>query len=320
MNYYTLTNIVKCLKLTVIVDGNMKPNPQISRSKYKKCLELINPLKWKSLPQFKDVELKMYRTKCDGTLMTEELMTIIWNSVCELLPYTPNPIMKVHKLDDSQIIKVLDLSPLSYELQVLDHKDLKHPKSNKISKDSLDKKLQTIDRLIDQYKSVISLDFEQFEFKQSLMLEAGVTIITKDKVYTTHYIVKEHMKYVNKRYVKGNRDNFLFGESLILPLREIVTRIRSQLEGSSCLVGQSVKGDLNFFNTFLPKNQPLNILTFDTSSLRTLYNCGGSLQTLCTTANIETKFLHNAGNDSHYSGLLLQNAIQYNNQLKLEDQ
>lgn len=167
----------------------------------------------------------------------------------------------------------------------------------------------------DYYHSshIVCIDVEAFEFKQSKLLEIGVAIKDPNGNFSVeHYIITDNEKYKNKKYVPNHREYFLYGQSRRVTLVEAIEQVRSALTNADCLVGHSVKGDIDFI-----KNHVDDIIVppkiADTAYLGKCVldqdKRTPSLGDLMNHYNIQCDRLHNAGNDAMVTLMVLDNMI-----------
>ena len=176
----------------------------------------------------------------------------------------------------------------------------------------------------------VSVDVEAFEFNHSLITEIGVsTLATKDllriqpgiggynwveKIRSHHFRIREHSHLVNKAYVEGCPENFDFGESEWVSIKNVSAVLeeyahpsRLSYSGEICkavLVGHDVSADMKYLN-----NLGLDVFEMfsdciDTSNLYKASNRDNrqcSLSTLLLRYGIVAKNLHNAGNDARFT-------------------
>lgn len=162
-----------------------------------------------------------------------------------------------------------------------------------------------------------SIDVERFEFKQSAMTELGMSIFTMDsEPVTHHFIVREHRKYKNKRYVPCHIDNFLFGKSTPMRLAGVEIEFRRLMKGVDYIVGQGVKSDLTFLRDLF-KMDIHDGNVFDTQKIyhkRVHNNKSGvktGLSNICEYFGIEPLYTHNAGNDARYQADIFKKLIKF---------
>lgn len=157
--------------------------------------------------------------------------------------------------------------------------------------------------------------------------------IRRMRVTTQHYWVDEHAHIVNKRYVKGCPTRFGFGHTQRLSMKAIRSLVSGDLEHVYCLVGHAVAGDIKVLSEaglYSPPVVPSSPqassdssesalldaaspfaeapIVVDTQILnKTLVHPGPriNLERLCAHHGISTSNMHNAGNDAHYTALLM---------------
>lgn len=161
-----------------------------------------------------------------------------------------------------------------------------------------------------------------------------------------HLIISEALPLRNKKFVCDFKECFLLGESLVMSLQECVTFVQSLINfymrphtdedhsWSRAFVGHNLQGDLRWMKSLgvkIPDEKFLDstlqkagpgakshkvepIFILDTYKLyRFCYgNKGGNLGRLLRLFKIPHAFLHNAGNDSHYTLKLLMHMCDVN--------
>ncbi|KAK7060577.1 hypothetical protein VNI00_001343 [Paramarasmius palmivorus] len=183
-----------------------------------------------------------------------------------------------------------------------------------------------------------AMDFEGWEYDHTLITEFGYSLIYwdegKEVFEDGHFIVKEHKGYQNTRWVTGNRDHYNFGESQIITKAEFKRRIQGLFQrlrsmGTCFLVfhdptqdvkylkSSSVEVDISDVSYVLPDDKPEpGLFVVDTDDLFGALVGDGenenrhSLQRVCAHLQIPTQFLHNAGNDAHYTLLACKEMAQ----------
>ncbi|EPQ59436.1 hypothetical protein GLOTRDRAFT_35133 [Gloeophyllum trabeum ATCC 11539] len=177
-----------------------------------------------------------------------------------------------------------------------------------------------------------ALDFESWEYDHTVLTEFGWSLIRwengKEIDEQGHLIVKENRTYSNGTYVPDYRDNFLFGTSETISKKAFKQRITDLLSewtktGPLFLVFHDARSDINylksksveaplgFVNYALPDVSPdEGIYVVDTADLFAALEGDSarkrSLEQMCRHLQIPTDYLHNAGNDSHYTLLALK--------------
>ncbi|KDR83650.1 hypothetical protein GALMADRAFT_86044 [Galerina marginata CBS 339.88] len=177
-----------------------------------------------------------------------------------------------------------------------------------------------------------ALDFEAWERDHTVLTEFGWSLVSwKDGIPVEdrgHLIVEEARKYTNSQYVPDYRYNYTHGESEIVKKAVFKERIHDLIKslaeyGPIFLVfhdnSQDIKDlnklgvDLTGLSYILPDNIPdTGIFVIDTSDLiGALLGEGAgdkrSLDKTCSLLQIRTEYLHNAGNDAHYTLLSMKN-------------
>lgn len=206
-----------------------------------------------------------------------------------------------------------------------------------------------------------SLDVEAYEFDNNVVTEIGIaiydprenshSIVPMTRNY--HLIISEALPLRNKKFVCDFKECFLLGESLVMSLPKCVEFVQALVDfymkpktpedrtWARAFVGHNVLGDLKWMrnlgvkipetdsmdhsllNLFSHKSKNSPILVLDTEKLyRFCYgNKGGNLGRLLRLFKIPHAFLHNAGNDSHYTLQLLMHMcdVSFRKQAGLDD-
>ncbi|OUM62845.1 hypothetical protein PIROE2DRAFT_61630 [Piromyces sp. E2] len=167
---------------------------------------------------------------------------------------------------------------------------------------------------ISKNKFYLCLDIEAYEFNQKFLTEFGWCIFKKDGtiVKKKHAIVKENLKYRNRKYVPDNRYYYLFGDSVVQKLDDINKELRNDINKVNYLVGQGIYNDLRYLrsikiNTFkFQKMKNAQVPEYGVIETMDLYSGffqteGVSLEKSLIKLNIPYERLHNAGNDAMYT-------------------
>lgn len=177
-----------------------------------------------------------------------------------------------------------------------------------------------------------ALDFEAWERDHTVLTEFGWSFVAWENGSEVeehgHLIVDEARTYTNSQYVPDHRYNYSFGESETVKKVAFKKRIhdlfaRLALFGPVFLVfhdnNQDIKDlnklgvDLTGLSYVLPDTiSDVRISVIDTSDLiGALLGEGAgdkrSLEKTCSLLQIQTEYLHNAGNDAHYTLLSMKN-------------
>ncbi|KAJ7507915.1 hypothetical protein B0H11DRAFT_1969295 [Mycena galericulata] len=175
-----------------------------------------------------------------------------------------------------------------------------------------------------------SLDFESWEREHDLITEFGYSSIHwNDGVEVTdcgHFTVQEHRMFLNGQYVPENRQHFNFGTSVEVTkaalkrnLRELISGMHGH--GPVFLVFHDPSQDIKILQGLgapidtalyeLPDETPREgIFIVDTAILFAALEGEGKntrgLGQVCNHLQVFTEYLHNAGNDAHYTLLALR--------------
>ena len=222
------------------------------------------------------------------------------------------------KLQNTKTIKFKDLD-LSLDYIYRDfksyHLDLQSVEYFKNSIKILKSNFKVLNKLsIDFYKdNIICFDIEALEEDQNKILEIGWATIKNKELKVEHYIVQEHLDLRNGKFVEDNKDNFLFGKSIILPQKEIVKILKKELDLSDIIIGQGIGNDFKYLSKINNeiKFQDYNNKVIDNgNNISRLINKNGcSIKKACILFNIEAKYLHNAGNDAFYNLKIIDSII-----------
>ncbi|KAF8195795.1 hypothetical protein K438DRAFT_1586723 [Mycena galopus ATCC 62051] len=164
-----------------------------------------------------------------------------------------------------------------------------------------------------------ALDFEEWERDHSLLLEFGYRSIHWENGTEVedfgHFTVKENAMYHNGQFVADNRDHYSFGETTQVPKATLKAKISSMLTSMHsrgpiflvcALTLKKLDAPVDDAVFDLPEAVPSKgIFVVDTALLfaaligEDTQKLG--LQRACNHLQIETGYLHNAGNDAYYT-------------------
>jgi hypothetical protein len=172
-------------------------------------------------------------------------------------------------------------------------------------------------------KTIACIDIEQFEMDSKIITEVGISIYEKGGWINHHYIVKENEGYKNGVYVPDYMYNFKFGDSKKLYLEEIKKEILNLLSSCDLLIGHGIREDLKYL--FPSKNaDSFGLDVVDTGKIVAEIDNSKKgkigIKKTCDYLDIETEYLHNAGNDAHYNLLALIKANELYRQNNLSNQ
>ena len=154
----------------------------------------------------------------------------------------------------------------------------------------------------------MTFDVETYEHDKSQTLEFGYVITNLDKpeeIDAFHYIIEENLHYSNKDYVPDNREQFKFGTSQRMSLKEAAEKFKQHIADADFLVthaGHNDEAYLSGCGISLEGKQ-----VFDTQKLAMGLLTGGpliySLKRLLNDLEIDfdEDVLHNAANDAVYT-------------------
>ncbi|KAJ7781141.1 hypothetical protein B0H16DRAFT_1497209 [Mycena metata] len=175
-----------------------------------------------------------------------------------------------------------------------------------------------------------SIDFEAWERDHSAITEFGYSSLHWDDGAAVeasgHFTVKEHAMYTNGTYVPENRKNYLFGKSVEVPRNTLKTKVSDLVtsmgtRGPLFLVFHDPSQDIKYLKSLeapvdaavfeLPPATPTEgIFIIDTAILFAALvgddKKTSGLEQVCHQLQIQTEFLHNAGNDAQYTMFALR--------------
>lgn len=156
-------------------------------------------------------------------------------------------------------------------------------------------------------RTYVCIDLEQFEWNQKTLTEVGITVFDAkfNNVETTHIIVKENRNKRNKKFVCDNKDNFLFGKSIVMTLAQTKQALRKTLRRFPNVVGHAVRGDLKYLNGMGLVTD--HVTVYDTAVMHQILKQQDNttkLSTCCEEYGIAHEAPHNAANDSHVNTYL----------------
>ncbi|ORX91858.1 hypothetical protein K493DRAFT_226998 [Basidiobolus meristosporus CBS 931.73] len=151
-----------------------------------------------------------------------------------------------------------------------------------------------------------AIDVESYEMDHSYVTEVGWSMFNSaENVFQDkHYIIQENVTLRNGRYVADNKDRFIFGKSICTTLRNTVRSLMADWESGypTILIGHDVENDVNYLKTIGAHIKPVDV--FDTTDLYMAITSSQNkrkLSKILTEFGIDFHFLHNAGNDAHYT-------------------
>jgi hypothetical protein len=178
----------------------------------------------------------------------------------------------------------------------------------------------------------LAMDFESWDRDHTLITEFGWSVTywqnRAEVLEQGHLIVKEH-KYFRNTFVDDHKANYNFGESEVVTKAEFKTRIcdlfvRLSGHGPIYLVFHDNSQDIKYLKSkavgaplaglsyILPDAVPEEgLFVVDTSDLFGALEGEGSatrrsLDRVCKHLQVPTEYLHNAGNDAHYTLLAMK--------------
>lgn len=162
---------------------------------------------------------------------------------------------------------------------------------------------ETLRRMQKCSNTVVCVDLEMWERKQSKLTEIGLTTFdrTTNKIKTVHFVIEENLNKRNGRFVDDNKDNFLHGDSEIVSEEEALRRTKEIIDQHEVVVGHGVGGDLKYLRRRgLHFRHDLRVL--DTMLMYQAYagkTQPRNLGKICALYGMTHQAPHNAANDSH---------------------
>ncbi|KAI8356614.1 hypothetical protein EDC96DRAFT_515579 [Choanephora cucurbitarum] len=175
----------------------------------------------------------------------------------------------------------------------------------------------------------VSLDIEAYELDHSILLEIGWSLYDSrtNRFLDQHYINDQYRHLKNGRFVDDQKEKFNFGTSVWCSLKRALDELRKDLDwatkrdGGFVLVGHGLDSDIKYLlqqgflwpDKYGGETEEVRhsacqtILNTDTiysahiSDVSNPVSLGRALHAL----QMDTWDLHNAGNDAHYTLLLL---------------
>ncbi|ORE02921.1 hypothetical protein BCV72DRAFT_40907 [Rhizopus microsporus var. microsporus] len=193
-------------------------------------------------------------------------------------------------------------------------------------------------RLVEEGKYVfMAIDLEAYERDHSIILEIGWSIFDSRtrRFMDQHYLIDSYQHLINETFVDDQKLKFDYGTSVWCSLKQALEELKKDLtwavkrDGGFVLVGHGLISDLKYLRQqkFMwptvdgGETKDVNnsacvaILNTDTiygASINDLHNPPSLGKTL-DNFGVETWNLHNAGNDAHYTMLLLLILLGYEN-------
>lgn len=186
----------------------------------------------------------------------------------------------------------------------------------------------------------VCIDVEAYEFNQDRITEVGIaTLDVRDltpdglrspskwrhKLRTSHYLMQENIRLVNKRFVTGCPDKFHFGQSRVVRIPQMQSILRKtfkiydflrkepQSRRNIVFVGHGIGGDAKYLSKlgFVLQGRAEIIGHVDTDKIAGALGLPQNLRKLALGLGVKAKDLHNAGNDARYTLLCAILMAQY---------
>ncbi|KAI3393312.1 hypothetical protein diail_4445 [Diaporthe ilicicola] len=176
----------------------------------------------------------------------------------------------------------------------------------------------------------ICFDVETYEKSPGLVTELGFAVLDTQKlkdvppgagsrnwfdlIQGRHIRIKEYSYMRNTEYVQGYPDNFMFGESELVPLTEVLEVLEEIMSPKSesgqlrkvVLVGHDIAQDIQYLNSLdFDVHGMENLLEVADNQKLHQHRCkfyqGQSLCAVLAGLDIQYRYLHNAGNDAVFT-------------------
>jgi hypothetical protein len=190
-----------------------------------------------------------------------------------------------------------------------------------------EKMIDYANEIFDDNQPILIFDIEAYERQQSKLTEIGYLIYQNGKITDIqHLIIEENIELRNKKFVKDNKDNFNYGNSKIMSLDNAISILVEQVEKHDIIMGQSLGNDINYLKKHRKKkgNKDQSLFEIkkilDTSTMSFYISKDGnptSIERGLEMLEVETKNLHNAGNDCYYTLEFAKSMISYKKTLDL---
>lgn len=174
-------------------------------------------------------------------------------------------------------------------------------------------------------RRLVAFDIEAYEHDQRHLLEVGCAIyhagVAPPAVATFHFVVQENARWRNGRFCANNRDNFSFGTSEMLPLTQVFDWLWGHLsQPGTVLVGHNLPADLRYlqearvYRNGVPSGTYPRFtsqwfgqrMQFDTQEAFREAHLRPHVEKLSKVLEhfgFAHDYLHNAGNDAHFTML-----------------
>ncbi|CCK70696.1 uncharacterized protein KNAG_0F00240 [Huiozyma naganishii CBS 8797] len=198
----------------------------------------------------------------------------------------------------------------------------------------------------------LSFDIEAYERDNDVITEIGIAVYDPREnqwgvtptIRNWHLIIAEAVDLNNGNWVLDMKECFIHGESLVMPLQECVNFMQAIINyymitpppylqsdprdhWDRAFIGHSVEGDFKWLKKLkiqIPETRPLNHLgrsispyIIDTHKIfhMSYGKENGSLGKVLRLFQLPHAFLHNAGNDAHYTLKLMMHLCDANSRL-----
>lgn len=177
-----------------------------------------------------------------------------------------------------------------------------------------------LNKALTGFERSVFLDVEWYERSKNKVTEIGYTIVqNRMPVETKHIIIEEHIEVRNGKFVPDNKDNFNFGDSIVLPLEQALEMVRQDLSTCTSIIGHGIGGDITVLSRCLGKQRHGEVFSIfehltiiDTVKITVGMSDNGQRMGIkrCLDAfNIDHQHLHNAANDAYYNWMIANEMV-----------
>lgn len=163
-------------------------------------------------------------------------------------------------------------------------------------------KLKALNEMVTSSNKLFCMDLE-FHENSKVITEVGVTLYypqTK-KLEVFHFVVMEYYNRRNGRCVPDHKDNFTWGNSQLLRLKEVQEAVLHLVSDADYLVGHAFENDKKFLaqSGYFKDTKVLDTQVFSKYYFKQSQRM--SLERVAVGLGMKPKCLHNAGNDAFYT-------------------
>lgn len=163
-------------------------------------------------------------------------------------------------------------------------------------------KLKSLNTMVTSANKLFCMDLE-FHENSKVVTEVGVTLYypqTK-KLEVFHFVVQEYYNRRNGRCVPDHKDDFLWGNSQLLRMKEVEQAVLHLVSDADYLVGHAFENDKKFLaqSGYFKDTKVLDTQVFSRYYFKERQRM--SLERVANGLGMRTSCLHNAGNDAFYT-------------------